>query len=599
MANAVLNRVTQQIELRSQANRSAYLSRINAQRELGKSNQVGCSNLAHVTASMPEPDKRLMITAKNYNLGIVTSYNDMLSAHKPYENYPPYIRQTARKYGVTTQVAGATPAMCDGITQGREGMELSLFSRDIIAMSTAVGLSHDVFDAVILLGICDKIVPGLLIGALQFGHLPMLFIPAGPMESGLPNNEKKRIRQLFVEDKVDRGTFLKAEMQSYHSPGTCTFYGTANSNQLLLESMGLHRPNHAFINPKAGIRPHLTKDAVKHLIETMREDNPQSAIGELVTAKVLVNALVTLLASGGSTNHTIHWIAVAKAAGYTISWEDIAELSEATPLLCSVYPNGSADVNDFQDAGGPATLIQTLLDGDYLHDDVMTINGFGLHNQCQKPELSESNNILYSTATPSINHDVLRPFDQPFRNNGGICLVKGNLGRAIVKTSALEESELTVRAKAMVFNSQEAVIEAYENNLMNRPVVVVVRFQGPSYNGMPELHKLMPILGSIRAQGHAVALLTDGRLSGASGQVLAAIHLVTCEQQLLYKIVEGDDITIDCATNQLTLHGEEKSLAQREMASPPATSNGFTKVLFDNFRNTVSEADKGASIFNF
>ena len=597
MINQQLVEITDRIEQRSKAQRAMYLNTLDALAQRGKSKSIACSNLAHAVAATPPTDKRLIIDSnKRINLGIVSAYNDMLSAHKPYENYPSAIRKLARKYDASAQMAGATPAMCDGITQGREGMTLSLFSRDIIAMSTSVALSHDVFDGAIMLGICDKIVPGLLIGALQFGHLPTIFIPAGPMTSGLSNAEKKRIRQLFVEKKVSQDRLLDAEMQAYHSAGTCTFYGTANSNQMLLEAMGLHRPNHAFINPSDSIHPYLVEDATKQLIQTVRTQK-NAGIGHLVTAKTLVNALIALLSTGGSTNHTIHWIAVARAAGYTITWEDLAQLSHIAPLICQIYPNGSADVNDFQDAGGPAVVIRQLLDAGLMHDDVLTVNGYGLHQQCFTPEIDSQQQLIHKPAQGTRNPEVISPVNHPFRKNGGIQLVQGNLGKAIVKTSSLPATDHNISAPARVFDSQTAVVQAYQEGVFDAPCVVVVRYQSPKHNGMPELHKLMAVLGSAHSKGTPIALLTDGRLSGASGQILSAIHLVADENNYFYAVESGDLITIDSAKGLLHLDVEESVLAKRTVPPAPQNPPGFSTMLFNNMRNNVSAADTGATIW--
>ena len=448
----------------------------------------------------------------------------MLSAHKPYENYPQLIRQICAKQQANAQVASGVPAMCDGVTQGREGMELSLFSRDIIAMATTVGLSHEMFDGAILLGICDKIVPGLLIGALQTGHLPALFIPAGPMTTGISNQEKKNIRQQFLNKEVGRSELLQSEMAAYHDIGTCTFYGTANSNQMLLEAMGLHRPNHAFVNPRDTLRPVLVEDCVNQLIHNVQHVG--LGIGEMLNAASFVNAIVALLATAGSTNHTIHWIAVAKAAGFKITWEDMAKLSAVVPQIAKIYPNGPKDVNDFQRAGGPALALHYLLDAGLLLEEVHTVNGFGLSKQCQTPLTTQGANLSYQTVSDSADWDVLRPCSKPFRPSGGISVVSGNLGQAIVKTSTIAEDDCHIKAPAKIFDSQQALLEAFEGGILNQPFVALMRNQGPSQNGMPELHKVVSILTAIRNKGIQVALLTDGRLSGASGDVLCAIHLV-------------------------------------------------------------------------
>ena len=582
---------------RSGNSRTTYLKHLRAQKNRGKASSIACSNLAHAVAASPASDKQLQISDSRLNLGIINAYNDMLSAHKPYEHYPAMIRQICQRYGATAQVASGVPAMCDGVTQGREGMELSLFSRDVIAMSTAIGLSHEVFDGAILLGVCDKIVPGLLIGALQMGHLPSIFIPAGPMHSGLSNDKKKEIRKLYITNRVGREELLASEMQAYHGIGTCTFYGTANSNQMLLEAMGLHRPNHAFFNPDSELRPLLLQDNVEQLIRNVQQVGV--GIGEMLSAESFVNALVALLATGGSTNHTIHWLAVAAAAGFQLNWQDIAQLSKVVPQITKVYPNGSYDVNDFQAAGGPATTLRYLLQAGLLFEEVQTVNGDGLWQQCQTPDPSSKEKIRYQPANASANLEIIRPADNPFKATGGICVVQGNLGKAIVKTSALVDSELSIKAAALVFEDQHQLAQAFKDGQINHSAVVVVRQQGPRSNGMPELHQLMTVLAAVRDAGHQVALLTDGRLSGASGQVLAAIHLVpeTGESSPISKIANGDVIEICAHQGILQLHVAASDLEARPSVMLRNEQYGFSRTLFARMRQIVGSADTGASLW--
>ena len=581
--------VTERIRARSQPTRSAYLAQIDrlAQRPPG-SERMGCANVAHAFAALPADDKFRVVAQKAPNIGVVTAYNDMLSAHQPYEGYPALIRDEARQHGATVQVAGGVPAMCDGVTQGLPGMELSLFSRDTIAMGTAVALTHDMFDAVLLLGVCDKIVPGLLIGALHFGHLPCVFVPAGPMSSGLSNSEKAKVREQAAQGLVGRDALLKAESAAYHGPGTCTFYGTANSNQMLLEAMGLHVPGAAFIHPHAGQREALTREAVRTVLGITRHGSRFTPIGRLVDERCIVNAMVALLATGGSTNHLIHWVAVARSAGIVIDWSDFAELSAMTPLLARVYPNGSADVNQFQAAGGPGFVLRELMASGGLHTDVLTV--------------SERGYAAYGEA-PAVSGDtsVLRPAAEPFSASGGLKLLQGNLGRSVIKISAVPEDRHVVQAPARVFTSQEAVLAAFKAGELERDVVVVVRFQGPRANGMPELHKLTPPLAVLQGKGYKVALVTDGRMSGASGKVPAAIHLSPEALALgpLARLRDGDVVRLDATAGTLQALVPEADWAARAPAMPDAEhtqthAHDLGRELFAGLRRNVKSAEEGA-----
>lgn len=581
--------VTERIRQRSQPTRSAYLAQIErlATRPPG-SERMGCANVAHAFAALPADDKFRVIAQKAPNIGIVTAYNDMLSAHQPYEGYPALIRDEARKHGATVQVAGGVPAMCDGVTQGLPGMELSLFSRDTIAMGTAIALTHDMFDAVLLLGVCDKIVPGLLIGALHFGHLPCVFVPAGPMSSGLSNSEKAKVREQAAQGLVGRSELLKAESAAYHGPGTCTFYGTANSNQMLLEAMGLHVPGAAFIHPHAGQREALTREAVRTVLGITRHGSRFTPIGRLVDERCIVNAMVALLATGGSTNHLIHWVAVARSAGIVIDWSDFAELSAMTPLLARVYPNGSADVNQFQAAGGPGFVLRELMHSGGLHTDVLTV--------------SERGYAAYGAA-PAVSGDtsVLRPAAEPFSASGGLKLLQGNLGRSVIKISAVPEDRHVMEAPARVFTSQEAVLAAFKAGELERDVVVVVRFQGPRANGMPELHKLTPPLAVLQGKGFKVALVTDGRMSGASGKVPAAIHVSpeALAGGALARLRDGDMVRLDASAGTLQALVPEAEWAARALATPDAAhtqthAHDLGRELFAGLRRNVRSAEEGA-----
>ncbi|HEX8936890.1 MAG TPA: phosphogluconate dehydratase [Sphingomicrobium sp.] len=590
--NPTIAAVTDRIIERSKPSRRRYLELMAEQRERGISRpRLSCGNFAHGFAAAGE-DKDAISHIAGPNIGIVTAYNDMLSAHQPYGRYPEQMKIFAREVGATAQVAGGVPAMCDGVTQGQAGMDLSLFSRDVIAMATAVSLSHAMFDAVALLGICDKIVPGLLIGALRFGHLPMLLVPGGQMPSGLPNKEKQRIRQLYAEGKVGKDELLKAESRSYHSPGTCTFYGTANSNQMMMELMGLHVPNAAFINPGTPLRQALTRAAVHRLAALAKAG--ERPLAEVVDEKAIVNAMIGLLATGGSTNHFIHLPAMARSAGIIIDWQDFAELSSAVPLIARVYPNGSKDVNDFQDAGGMAFVTYTLSNAGLLHTDTLTAGADSMDAWVGNPEL-HGDELIWKSAEESADIDMLRPATDPFRAEGGVRLVKGNLGRAVFKTSAVEEERWIIEAPARCFSDQNEVLEAFKAGELDRDVAVVVRFQGPRANGMPELHKLTPTLGVLQDRGHKVALITDGRMSGASGKVPSAIHLSpeALPDGPLARVRDGDLIRLDAQHGTLEAVGVD--LSARPPANSPPPPVGTGRELFAMMRTYASEAELGAS----
>jgi phosphogluconate dehydratase len=546
---------------------------------------------------MPANDKLVLRQERQPNVGIITAYNDMLSAHQPYEHYPEKIRAAARAAGATAQVAGGVPAMCDGVTQGEDGMELSLFSRDVIALATAVGLSHNVFDAALFLGVCDKIVPGLFIGALQFGHLPAVFVPAGPMTSGLSNDDKAKVRQQYAQGLVSREVLLEAEQAAYHSAGTCTFYGTANSNQMLMEIMGLHLPGSSFVNPGTPLREALTVDAVKRAVALSQDK--ETGVGYQINAKVIVNGIVGLLATGGSTNHTLHIVAMARAAGLMVNWDDFSDLSACVPLLARVYPNGSADVNHFQAAGGMGYLIAQLLSAGLLHDDVHTIMGQGLHRYTVEPWLNNGQLDWRDVPAKSVDEAVLRPVTQPFSADGGLRLLKGNLGRAVVKVSAVKPEHRQVRAPAIVLTDQKQLGVLFKEGKLERDFVAVVRNQGPQANGMPELHRLTPVLGVLQDKGFKVALVTDGRMSGASGKVPAAIHLSpeSVNGGLIGKVQDGDMIALDCDTQTLQLEVSDIELAKRTAPTPDLSGNqhGTGRDIFAMFRANAALAEEGAS----
>ncbi|MCF2909114.1 phosphogluconate dehydratase [Pseudoalteromonas sp. DL2-H2.2] len=613
MLHPRIHEVTQRVITRSQQSRQAYLERIEeAKKQTRVRAGLGCGNLAHVMAACSSSDKARLKADEQPNLAIINAYNDMLSAHVPYKEYPDQIKAIAEKFDATAQVAGGVPAMCDGVTQGRDGMELSLFSRDVIAMSTAVALSHDVFDGVFCLGVCDKIVPGLLIGALSFGHLPIYFLPAGPMQSGIPNKEKARVRQKFAQGLVSREELLEAESASYHSAGTCTFYGTANSNQMLMEIMGLHLPGSSFINPYTELREGLTASAVETMLKQLLGDGPVNSLADVVSEKTVINGLVGLLATGGSTNHAIHLVAMAKAAGVQVTWKDMADLSEVVPLLTRIYPNGSADVNHFQAAGGMGFLMRELRDAGYLHNDVKTIVGEGLDAYTQEPVLDVDPTLIMTDSTgpakvkwvdcpaDSLDEEVLRPVSNPFNKQGGLQLLSGNLGKSVIKVSAVAEQHQVVSAPAKVFSSQAALQEAYTRGELNQDFIAVLKEQGPKAKGMPELHKLTPVMASLQDEGFKVAIVTDGRMSGASGKVPAAIHLApeAVEGGPIAKVREGDLITLDAPKGELVLHVSDEELAQREIElTEVGPTFGTGRELFSGFRNIVSSADLGASAF--
>lgn len=594
--------VTARIVARSKASREAYLTHMHAARRQGvQRGALSCTNLAHAFAAFPANDKLRLKEQKQPSVAIVSSYNDMLSAHQPFDRFPAIIRDAVREAGGVAQFASGVPAMCDGVTQGQPGMELSLFSRDAIAMATAVGLSHNSFDSAVYLGVCDKIVPGLLIGALHFGHLPAVFIPAGPMSSGMANKEKARIRQLYAQGKVSRAELLEAESASYHGAGTCTFYGTANSNQMLMEVMGLHLPGAAFISPNTALRDLLTKEAAKRAVQISGQGDQYIPVGEVVDEKCIVNAIIGLLATGGSTNHTLHLVAIAKAAGIVIDWDDFNHLSAVIPLLTRIYPNGDADVNHFHAAGGTGFVIRELLDAGLLHDDVTTILGKGLRSHCSEPMQNENGVHWQAGPSSSADDSVLRGVDHPFAPDGGMKLVQGNLGRAVVKVSAVKPEHRVVQAPAIIFNSQDEFLQRYKTGELERDFVAVVRFQGPRANGMPELHSLTPALSNLQDAGFKVALVTDGRMSGASGKVPAAIH-VSPEVLLdgpLGLLEDGDMILLDAEVGKLQALVDEKVWAARQHASADLKHNqyGMGRELFAMFRNSVSAAEEGATSF--
>ena len=595
--------ITARIRERSQPLRQTYLQRTRAlaARPRG-ADRMGCANVAHAFAALPGSDKFRVVAEKAPNIGVITAYNDMLSAHQPYEGFPAVIRDEARRLGATVQVAGGVPAMCDGVTQGLPGMELSLFSRDNIAMATAVGLTHDVFDAALLLGVCDKIVPGLLIGALHFGHLPCVFVPAGPMSTGLSNSEKSKVREQFAQGLVGRDKLLEAESAAYHGAGTCTFYGTANSNQMLLEAMGLHVPGAAFIHPHEGLREQLTREAVRSVLAIRQGGARYTPIGELVDERCIVNAMVALLATGGSTNHLIHWVAVARSAGIVIDWTDFSELSAATPLLARVYPNGKADVNQFQAAGGPGFVLRELLDSGCLHGDVLTVAEGGMATYGRVPQLQADGLLAWRDlpATP-IDDQIVRTADAPFSESGGLKLLAGNLGRGVMKVSAVPEDRHVVEAPAIVFDSQEALQQAFKRGELERDFVAVVRFQGPRANGMPELHKLTPPLAVLQDKGFRVALVTDGRMSGASGKVPAAIHVSpeVLGGGPLGKVRSGDIVRVDAVAGTLDALVGADEWAARAIEDRPAdladdAAHGLGRELFGGMRRNVLSAEEGA-----
>jgi phosphogluconate dehydratase len=593
--------VTERIRERSRSFRAEYLARMRGNRDASATrSRLSCTNLAHGFAASTAEDKDALKALRWPNIAIVTSYNDMLSAHQPFERYPGLIRVAARDAGATAQVAGGTPAMCDGVTQGQTGMELSLFSRDVIAMSTAIALSHNMFDATLCLGVCDKIVPGLLIGALTFGHLPTIFVPGGPMPSGVANQEKARIRKLYAEGKVGRAELLESECGSYHSAGTCTFYGTANSNQMLMEVMGLHLPGSAFIPPNTPLRDALTAAATRRAARITSLGDECLPLAEVVDERCIVNAIVGLHATGGSTNHTLHIVAIARAAGINVNWDDFSDLSDIVPLLARIYPNGGADVNHFHAAGGMGFLIGQLIGAGLLHEDVLTVSGKGLSAYAQEPWLSPEG--LAWKGAPEISGDtsVLRPASDPFSADGGLKVVRGNLGRAVVKVSSVKSDKRVIEAPAAVFDDQEDAMKAFKAGALARDVVVVVRFQGPRANGMPELHKLTPALASLQDKGFKVALITDGRMSGASGAVPAAIHITPecASGGPLARVRDGDVIRLDCHSGVLEARVPEETWNARVPATADLRRNesGTGRELFGMFRANAAGAEQGGGL---
>ena len=600
--NDILVRVTDRVRERSRKTRSAYLRQMRAAASEGPHrSSVSCGNLAHAAAACSAGDKKALAKGGGPNVAIVTAYNDMLSAHQPLGAYPDIIKETLSAEGSTAQIAGGVPAMCDGVTQGQPGMDLSLFSRDVIAMATAVSLSHNVFDAALMLGVCDKIVPGLFIGAARFGHLPILFLPAGPMRSGLSNDEKARVRQLYAEGKVGRDELLQAESDSYHSPGTCTFYGTANSNQMMMEVMGLHIPGSAFVNPGTPLREAIVRETARRAAATSALGDEYVPFCEVIDERAIVNAIVGLHATGGSTNHTIHLIAMARAAGVVIDWDDFSVLSEATPLLSRIYPNGSADVNHFHAAGGLGFIIRELIDAGLLHEDVKTVMGDGLSRFAAEAHLKDGALGWRRPPTVSADEDILRPAADPVSPTGGLVLLKGNIGRAVIKVSAVKPERRVVEAPAVVFNSQQDLMDRFRAGELNRDFVAVVPFQGPKANGMPELHKLTPPLGVLQDKGFKVALVTDGRMSGASGKVPAAIHLSpeALDGGAVAKIRDGDVIRLDAEEGVLDVRLSEEALAARAVEPRDLQEDRWRtgRELFAGMRGLVTNAEDGAMTF--
>ncbi|PWQ94859.1 phosphogluconate dehydratase [Leucothrix arctica] len=600
--NAVVDRVTDRIRKRSTESRSLYLKRMQEATKHTGRHGLGCTNLAHGVAAAPASDKIMLVQERPANLGIITSYNDMLSAHSPYARYPDLIKEAARRGGAVAQVAGATPAMCDGVTQGEPGMELSLFSRDLIAMSTGIALSHNVFDAGMYLGICDKIVPGLLIGALRFGHLPAIFIPSGPMGTGISNSDKAKVRQRYAEGKAGRAELLASELAAYHSEGTCTFYGTANSNQMLMEIMGLHVPGAAFVPPHGGLRDTLTNRAVDQLLAMTKAGGTYKPLTDIIDERAIVNGMIGLMATGGSTNHTIHLVAIASAAGIKIDWDDFTELSEVVPLIAKVYPNGQADINQFHAVGGVGTVIRELLEAGLLHENVETVSGSSLADYATEPFLEEGKLTWRPSPAAGDNAEILSTVAKPFREKGGLKLLAGNLGRSVTKISAVDPENWLIEAPCRIFDSQEAVQEAFKANELDHDVVVVVRFQGPQANGMPELHKLMPVLGVLQDRGQRVALVTDGRLSGASGKVPTAIHM-TPECLVgggISRLRDGDVIRVDCENGTVGALVDDAEWNARELQTTPSEKEdfGFGRELFSAFRKNAGDAEAGACVFD-
>lgn len=593
--------VTRRIQARSVATRQRYLEMVRAAASKGPHRgTLPCGNLAHGVAACGESDKQTLRLMNQANVAIVSAYNDMLSAHQPFERFPGLIKQALHEIGSVGQFAGGVPAMCDGVTQGEPGMELSLASRDVIAMSTAIALSHNMFDAALCLGVCDKIVPGLLIGSLRFGHLPTVFVPAGPMPTGISNKEKAAVRQLFAEGKATREELLASEMASYHAPGTCTFYGTANTNQLLVEVMGLHLPGASFVNPNTPLRDELTREAARQASRLTPENGNYVPMAEIVYEKAIVNSVVALLATGGSTNHTLHLLAIAQAAGIQLTWQDMSELSHVVPTLARIYPNGQADINHFQAAGGMSFLIRQLLDGGLLHEDVQTVAGPGLRRYTREPFLEDGRLVWREGPERSLDEAILRPLDKPFSAEGGLRLMEGNLGRGVMKVSAVAPEHQVVEAPVRIFHDQASLAAAFKAGELERDLVAVVRFQGPRANGMPELHKLTPFLGVLQDRGFKVALVTDGRMSGASGKVPAAIHVSpeAIAGGPLARLRDGDRVRVDGVNGELRVLVDDAEWQARSLEPAPQDGNlGCGRELFAFMRNAMSSAEEGACSF--
>lgn len=593
--------VTRRIQARSAATRQRYLEMVRAAASKGPHRgTLPCGNLAHGVAACGESDKQTLRLMNQANVAIVSAYNDMLSAHQPFERFPGLIKQALHEVGSVGQFAGGVPAMCDGVTQGEPGMELSLASRDVIAMSTAIALSHNMFDAALCLGVCDKIVPGLLIGSLRFGHLPTVFVPAGPMPTGISNKEKAAVRQLFAEGKATREELLASEMASYHAPGTCTFYGTANTNQLLVEVMGLHLPGASFVNPNTPLRDELTREAARQASRLTPENGNYVPMAEIVDEKAIVNSVVALLATGGSTNHTLHLLAIAQAAGIQLTWQDMSELSHVVPTLARIYPNGQADINHFQAAGGMSFLIRQLLDGGLLHEDVQTVAGPGLRRYTREPFLEDGRLVWREGPERSLDEAILRPLDKPFSAEGGLRLMEGDLGRGVMKVSAVAPEHQVVEAPVRIFHDQASLAAAFKAGELERDLVAVVRFQGPRANGMPELHKLTPFLGVLQDRGFKVALVTDGRMSGASGKVPAAIHVSpeAIAGGPLARLRDGDRVRVDGVNGELRVLVDDAEWQARSLEPAPQDGNlGCGRELFAFMRNAMSSAEEGACSF--
>lgn len=588
--------ITDRIIERSSKTRSEYLKKIETNFQKGAQRaKLSCGNLAHGFAGCNASDKEKLAKGITPNIGLITAYNDMLSAHKTYEDYPKELRRYANKFDATLQVAGGTPAMCDGVTQGQPGMELSLLSRDVIALSTAIALSHDMFDGSANLGICDKIVPGLLIGNLSFGHLPSIFIPGGPMESGIPNEEKARIREEFAAGKISREELLKGESDSYHSPGTCTFYGTANSNQMLMEIMGLQLPGSSFVNPFTPLREALNEFSIQKLIENIESQHISKAIGYLVSEKTIVNGIVGLLATGGSTNHTLHLPAIAKAAGISITWDDFSDLSKLIPLVAKVYPNGAADINHFHASGGMQFIIHDLLSHGLLHGDAQTVMGSTLETYTKEPKIIDGKIVYVKGPNETLNPSILRSVQKPFQSNGGLQVLKGNIGKAIIKTSAIEESNYRIKAEAIVFQEQEDLIQAFKKGELNKDFIAVLPFQGPTQNGMPELHRLTPTLTILQKKGFKVGIITDGRMSGASGKVAAAIHVSpeAAKGGNIGKIKTGDLLEIDVTEGKLICH--DVHFEDRQLPEKTNSNDSHGRELFNSIMPLFSQPEEGAT----